>query len=635
MVAPVPGRSTPSWRERPAHGPVEAVHGEPQTVDVPGAAPQARARVAVRPGASRAARRRRRRAPAGRPAAPTSARCPARRRGGRPTRRRAGSRGPPGARTTPAGSRAATGAIGAGHVDRAGRARSRRRAGGRRRCRRRGPGAGGREGCPSSRARAPGRPPTASRAAAPGADRGTRVRGVCRAAGRRPRSRRSARGRWAQPPGESVHAEPSQCRASRSGASTRAWSAKARSASGLAPTVRRSRTTRAGLPTTTAHSGTSRVTTEPAPTTACDPMRTPSSTTTCEPIQTSSPTVIPSEDIGCRKIGSVRSAMPWSNPSRLVWLPIRTASPSRTVPRTTVLTFTVQSAPMTRSPDRWAWAATVERSPSVSESGWTAASRDTTQSCPTVWPRARSSSWYAAWSARAAGDASSRRTTRVRSPRAARSRARSCTVSLVGTPESFHEPGHVGSRPCSVPTSTRGSAARAPGWGARTTSRSPTRSGTAPDLLGDRADLEWLPPVAGRESGFRNKAKMVVGGTVDAPDARHPRPGRPGRRPARLRALPAGARGRASRARRVRDPRRASRRTTSRRARGELKYVLVTQSPAGELMVRFVLRSHGAGRPDPQAPAVAAGRAAAAAGGVGQPPARRTRPCSRATGRSC
>ena len=27
----------------------------------------------------------------------------------------------------------------------------------------------------------------------------------------------------------------------------------------------------------------------------------------------------------------------------------------------------------------------------------------------------------------------------------------------------------------------------------------------------------WLPTVAGAESGFRNKAKMAVGGTVEAP----------------------------------------------------------------------------------------------------------------------
>ena len=27
----------------------------------------------------------------------------------------------------------------------------------------------------------------------------------------------------------------------------------------------------------------------------------------------------------------------------------------------------------------------------------------------------------------------------------------------------------------------------------------------------------WLPPVASAESGYRNKAKMVIGGTADAP----------------------------------------------------------------------------------------------------------------------
>src|SRR5690606_33302922 len=31
------------------------------------------------------------------------------------------------------------------------------------------------------------------------------------------------------------------------------------------------------------------------------------------------------------------------------------------------------------------------------------------------------------------------------------------------------------------------------------------------------AQVQWLPPVASRPEAFRNKAKMVVGGTVDAP----------------------------------------------------------------------------------------------------------------------
>src|SRR4051794_36257404 len=37
------------------------------------------------------------------------------------------------------------------------------------------------------------------------------------------------------------------------------------------------------------------------------------------------------------------------------------------------------------------------------------------------------------------------------------------------------------------------------------------------ELLGDRPDLVWLPPVSGSGSGYRNKAKMVVGGTVAEP----------------------------------------------------------------------------------------------------------------------
>ncbi len=35
--------------------------------------------------------------------------------------------------------------------------------------------------------------------------------------------------------------------------------------------------------------------------------------------------------------------------------------------------------------------------------------------------------------------------------------------------------------------------------------------------LADHPGLVWLEPVASAEAGFRNKAKMVVGGTVEAP----------------------------------------------------------------------------------------------------------------------
>jgi len=109
------------------------------------------------------------------------------------------------------------------------------------------------------------------------------------------------------------------------------------------------------------------------------------------------------------------------------------------------------------------------------------------------------------------------------------------------------------------------------------------------EVLGD-PPLTWLPPVESPESDYRNKAKMVVGGTVDAPTlGLLDRTGRavdirgcgvctPGVRTvlgvladfvttARLTPYDVAAR------------------------RGELKYVLVTDSPDGRVMVRFVLRS--------------------------------------------
>src|SRR5690625_4679132 len=36
-------------------------------------------------------------------------------------------------------------------------------------------------------------------------------------------------------------------------------------------------------------------------------------------------------------------------------------------------------------------------------------------------------------------------------------------------------------------------------------------------LLAEHCSLDWLPPQASPESGYRNKAKMVVGGTLEAP----------------------------------------------------------------------------------------------------------------------
>ncbi|MFD2841567.1 methyltransferase domain-containing protein [Populibacterium corticicola] len=112
----------------------------------------------------------------------------------------------------------------------------------------------------------------------------------------------------------------------------------------------------------------------------------------------------------------------------------------------------------------------------------------------------------------------------------------------------------------------------------------------AQNLLHDYPDLEWLPAVPSAESGFRNKAKMVVTGTWEAPvlgilDGEqngvdlHDCPLYDNDMKVLLEDLRAFI-------------------TTARvqpydlrTRRGELKYVLVMQSPDGEYLVRFVSRS--------------------------------------------
>lgn len=104
------------------------------------------------------------------------------------------------------------------------------------------------------------------------------------------------------------------------------------------------------------------------------------------------------------------------------------------------------------------------------------------------------------------------------------------------------------------------------------------------------SEVEWLDPVASRETSFRNKAKMVVGGSIAQPtlgildaaghgvDLRRCGILQPGLRAALptlaafitlARLEPYDVPGR----------------------RGELKHLLVTETPEGRLMVRFVLRS--------------------------------------------
>ncbi|MCK9793959.1 23S rRNA (uracil(747)-C(5))-methyltransferase RlmC [Isoptericola sp. 4D.3] len=128
-------------------------------------------------------------------------------------------------------------------------------------------------------------------------------------------------------------------------------------------------------------------------------------------------------------------------------------------------------------------------------------------------------------------------------------------------------------------------------------------------LLADER-IDWLPAVTGPEQGFRNKAKMVVSGTVEEPvlgilgSSAGPYAGQGidltdcGLYPPALQAAFPVLAGLVTRARlqpydATSPSRGARRRETPRESawRGELKHVLVTLSADGELMVRFVLRS--------------------------------------------
>lgn len=112
----------------------------------------------------------------------------------------------------------------------------------------------------------------------------------------------------------------------------------------------------------------------------------------------------------------------------------------------------------------------------------------------------------------------------------------------------------------------------------------------AEHLLRGHAQLQWQAPVTGPAEGFRNKAKMVVSGTAQEPTLGIlDRQGRGvdlsecGLYPAPiLQALPV-----------LREFIRTHALTPYDvpARRGELKHLLVTCSPDGELMVRFVLRS--------------------------------------------
>lgn len=112
------------------------------------------------------------------------------------------------------------------------------------------------------------------------------------------------------------------------------------------------------------------------------------------------------------------------------------------------------------------------------------------------------------------------------------------------------------------------------------------------------ADVTWLPPVASAEAGFRNKAKMVVTGTSAAPTLGILAP--PGSAAAQAGEVGIDLRDCALHTPGLVAAMDALAEFIDRAGlapydlitrRGELKHVIATESPDGELMVRFVLRS--------------------------------------------
>ncbi|MBI2244545.1 MAG: 23S rRNA (uracil(747)-C(5))-methyltransferase RlmC [Nocardioides sp.] len=108
--------------------------------------------------------------------------------------------------------------------------------------------------------------------------------------------------------------------------------------------------------------------------------------------------------------------------------------------------------------------------------------------------------------------------------------------------------------------------------------------------VGAAGAAAWLPPVASAQLGVRNKAKMVVSGTLAEPTLGILNPAGAG---VDLRDCPLHTPGIRAALPVLADfvTRAALAPYDLATRRGELKYLLVTESPDGELMVRFVLRS--------------------------------------------
>ena len=109
-------------------------------------------------------------------------------------------------------------------------------------------------------------------------------------------------------------------------------------------------------------------------------------------------------------------------------------------------------------------------------------------------------------------------------------------------------------------------------------------------LLRGHAGIDWLEPLASTEAGYRNKAKMVVAGSVGAPTI--------GILDADGYGVDLESCGICSPGLRAAFPAISAFITLAHltpydvpRRTGELKHLIVTESPDGELMIRFVLRS--------------------------------------------
>jgi 23S rRNA (uracil747-C5)-methyltransferase len=112
----------------------------------------------------------------------------------------------------------------------------------------------------------------------------------------------------------------------------------------------------------------------------------------------------------------------------------------------------------------------------------------------------------------------------------------------------------------------------------------------AQGLLSAWPDTLWLPPMASRPESFRNKAKMVVGGTSEAPTLGILDPAQHGVDLTGCGILTSGLRAAFAPIKAYISAARIVPYDIPTR-RGELKNVLLTESADGDLMLRFVLRS--------------------------------------------